>query len=267
LTRLHQLRDRVLDTAALVEGDVLLDVGCGDGLIGFGALDRVGERGRVVFSDISHDLIDQCRRTAEMLGVQQRCQFVVAAATALIDIPNAGVDVVTTPSVLIYVDDKAGALGEFFRILRPGGRVCLAEPINQFAFPEPPGVFLGYDVSPVPDAADRLQAFFDREERPKLSAMMDFNERDLLALVERIGFRQIHMDLSIDIQPLRPQPWDQFLKTSGNPLSPTMEEAMAAALSTDERARFIAHLKPLVESGAGTERRAFAFLRAGKPAA
>jgi ubiquinone/menaquinone biosynthesis C-methylase UbiE len=264
---LHQLRDRVLDTAALVGGDVPLDVGCGDGLIGFGAVDRVGERGRVIFSDISPHLIAECRKTAGTLAVRDRCDFVVAAATNLVGIQDGSVDVVTTRSVLIYVDDKAGALGEFFRVLRSGGRVCIAEPINQFTFPEPAGVFLGYDVSPVRDAADRLKAFFDREERPRLSAMMDFNERDLLALVERIGFRRIHLDLSIDLQPSRPQPWDQFLKTSGNPLSPTMEEAMAAALSTDARDRLTAHLRPLVESGAGTERRAFAFLRAEKPAA
>lgn len=261
------MRDRVLDLAAVARGDVLLDVGCGDGLIGFGAVDRVGDKGRVIFSDISEDLIAQCRRTADHLAVQNRCDFFHASATNLAGVPDRSVDVVTTRSVLIYVDDKAAALAEFFRVLRPGGRIGIAEPINQFSFPEPPDVFLGYDVASVRDAADRLQACFEREERATLSAMMDFDERDLLRLVERVGFRQIHMDLSIDIQPTRPQPWDQFLKTSGNPLSPTMQEAMSVALSSDERDRLTAHLRPLVESGAGIERRAFAFLRAEKPIA
>jgi arsenite methyltransferase len=60
-------RDRILDQAGLAAGDTLLDVGCGDGLIGFGALDRGA--GLVIFSDISQDLLDQCRRLAGELDV------------------------------------------------------------------------------------------------------------------------------------------------------------------------------------------------------
>jgi hypothetical protein len=41
---------------------------------------------------------------------------------------------------------------------------------------------------------------------------------------------------------------------------------MNASLTPAERVRFTAHLKPLVESGRGTERRAFAYLSAEKPA-
>jgi ubiquinone/menaquinone biosynthesis C-methylase UbiE len=48
---------------------VLLDVGTGDGLIAFGALDLVGEDGRVVFSDVSQDLLDHSRTLAEEAGV------------------------------------------------------------------------------------------------------------------------------------------------------------------------------------------------------
>jgi ubiquinone/menaquinone biosynthesis C-methylase UbiE len=267
LQRLHGVRDRVLDGAAIQPGDIIIDVGCGDGLIGFGALERTGEQGRVIFSDISSDLIARCRRTAENMRMIGNCQFIVRPATDLHGVADASVNVVTTRSVLIYVDDKAAAFAEFFRVLEPGGRTSIGEPINQFTFPEPPGVFLGYDLSRLRELAGKLQAFYDRDELPKLSAMMEFNERDLLGIAERAGFRTIHMDLRIDIRPTLPQPWDRFLQTSGNPLSPTIEEAMRAALSTGERERLTSHLKPLVESGAGTERRAFAFMTACKPAA
>ena len=73
---LAAFRDGVLDRADLAPGDVLLDVGCGTGLIGFGALERLGPDGRVIFSDISSDLLDECRRTA---GDDRRCSFVRAA--------------------------------------------------------------------------------------------------------------------------------------------------------------------------------------------
>jgi len=57
---LYPVRDRVLANANLSEGDTLLDVGCGDGLIGFGAL-RLHGNVRVIFSDVSDALLSLCR--------------------------------------------------------------------------------------------------------------------------------------------------------------------------------------------------------------
>ena len=143
LAKLAETRDRVLDRAELRAGETLLDVGCGEGLIGFGALARGS--GSVIFSDISTDLLDFCREAATDLGVLERCRFVEAAADDLAAIEEASVDVVTTRSVLIYVEDKAGAFAEFARVLRPAGRVSIAEPINRFGAEERRwSGFLGY---------------------------------------------------------------------------------------------------------------------------
>jgi len=131
MDKLVQVRDKVLDRAALKQGERLLDVGAGEGWIGFGAFGRGA--GEVVFSDISTDVLDACREAAEELGVADRCEYVDAAADDLSALEDASVDVVTTRSVLIYVAEKQQALREFFRVLRPGGRVSLFEPINRFA--------------------------------------------------------------------------------------------------------------------------------------
>src|SRR5687768_16468094 len=80
---LVSVRDRVLENAAIEEGDVVLDVGCGDGLIGFGALPRVGDTGRVIFSDISQDLLDQCARAIKDLGAEDRCSTIRTPAETL----------------------------------------------------------------------------------------------------------------------------------------------------------------------------------------
>jgi SAM-dependent methyltransferase len=246
----------------------------------------------VIFSDISSDLVERCRATAEnpnfpspsggaivvrVAGfpawagqgggsVLERCRFVVNSADDLHDIEDASVDVVTTRSVLIYVDRKDRAFAEVFRVLRPGGRISIGEPINRFSYPEPRGRFLGYDVMAIVDIADKLEAFFNREEQPKIRSMLDFDERDLLSIAERTGFGDIHLDLQADIKAPRPEDWSRFVQSAGNPLSPTLQEAMNASLTPGERDRFAAHLRPLVESGTGTERRAFAFLTAEKPA-
>ncbi len=47
LKELSVWRDRIFGHATIAEGETVLDVGCGDGLIAFGALDRVGEEGFV----------------------------------------------------------------------------------------------------------------------------------------------------------------------------------------------------------------------------
>ena len=110
---LYPVRDTVLDKAKLRPGDTVLDVGAGDGLIAFGALERLGPSGQVIFSDISQDLLDHCRAAAAEEGLLDRCRFVLASADSLTDMADASVDVVTTRSVLIYVKDKAAALREF----------------------------------------------------------------------------------------------------------------------------------------------------------
>src|ERR1700744_1521871 len=146
---LYPGRDEVPDRAPLEAGPTLLDVGPGDGLIAFGALERLGPSGRVIFSDISQDLLDHCRAAASAEGVLDRCRFVPAPADQLSAVADASVDAVTTRSVLIYVKDKAQAMREFFRVLRPGGRASLFEPINVLMAAADPDLFLGYDVTPV----------------------------------------------------------------------------------------------------------------------
>jgi len=63
LEKLGRVRDKILDRAGVAAGERLLDVGCGEGLIGFGALERGAAH--VVFSDISDDLLGFCREIAD----------------------------------------------------------------------------------------------------------------------------------------------------------------------------------------------------------
>jgi len=176
LETLGQKRGEVFDWAGLAEAETLLDVGCGEGLIGFGALERGAAR--VIFSDISEDLLAFCREAAETLGVSERCRFVRASADDLSPVESGLVDVVATRSVLIYVEDKEAAFGEFFRVLRPSGRISLFEPINSFGFPEPPTWFAGYDLSPLPEVAAKLHALYDAIQPRDSDPMLNFDERD-----------------------------------------------------------------------------------------
>jgi arsenite methyltransferase len=266
LTRyLYPVRDAVLDRARLRPDDTLLDVGAGDGLIAFGALERLGTSGRVIFSDISQDLLDHCRRAATAEGLADRCRFVLAAADCLDGVPDASADAVTTRSVLIYVKDKAAALREFHRVLRPGGRVSLSEPINVLMSPCDPGLFSGYDVGPVRDVAAKVEALYDSIQPPGVDPMLDFDDRDLVGHAVEAGFPAVDLELRVSVNAAKqPVPWERFLRMSGNPLMPPLAEVMGQVLNPQEFGEFSDHLRPLVEAGAGRERRAIAYLTAVK---
>jgi ubiquinone/menaquinone biosynthesis C-methylase UbiE len=260
---LHPIRDKVLDGAGAGPDARLLDAGCGDGLIAFGALER--GLAEVVFSDISQDLLDRCRELAGELGVLDRCRFVRAGVEDLGELAGGSVDAVTTRSVLIYVEDKARALREFERVLVPGGRISLFEPINRY-FVDADGRFPPtYDAGLVADLAERVTSLYQRVN-PLGGPMVGFDERDLLAIAEEAGFTRLHLRLELDVQPPRPRAWESFLRSSPNPLAPTLEEALRQTLTPSEIERYVQHFRPLVERGAGTSRRAAAYLSAVKPA-
>ena len=249
-------RDGVLARARIEPGDVVLDVGTGTGLIGFGALERVGDGGRVIFSDVSEALLDECRRQA---AGDARCSFVPASAEDLGEVPDASVDVVTTRSVLMYVADRERAFGELARVLRPGGRLSIFEPINSFAG-ERFG-FLGYDLTPVLPMVAKVLTAYEAED-----VITEFDERDLLRWAAGAGFTAIEMDYRAEMDvtaPPLPGDWTALRDTAPNPLAPTYREAMEATLTENEREHLESHIREAMESG--TPRRttmATAYLRA-----
>jgi SAM-dependent methyltransferase len=256
---LAAFRDGVLDRADLRPGDVLLDVGTGTGLIGLGALSRLGPLGRVIFSDVSADLLDVCRRAA---GDDDRCSFVRAAADDLAGIPDASVDVLTTRSVLIYVSRKDAAFAEFRRVLRPGGRLSLFEPINRFLVEHGSDMF-GVGDNPVADLLAKVRAEF-----PEEGPMIDFDERDLLRWAVDAGFEAVELDyraqLNVPAEPITD--WAALKNTAPNPLAPTYAEAIAAALTEPEQRQLAEYMDALVAAATPTRRTmATAYLRAELP--
>ncbi|MEP6758194.1 MAG: methyltransferase domain-containing protein [Actinomycetota bacterium] len=265
LEHLLPIRDRVLDHAKVAPGDTVLDVGAGDGLIAFAALDRVGADGHVVMSDVSFDLVAHARSVAEELGVHERMSFVEARAEDLTPVATQSVDVVTLRSVLIYVDDKASALRAFHRVLTPGGRVSIFEPINNY-FLESPDEFWGFDARPVRDLVMKVWEYEGWVESAYGDdPMMNFTEKDLLQDAEAAGFTESHVELLVDIQPgTWVVDWDRLLETSPNPNAHTAGEALRGALTAEELVRFEEHIRPLVDAGRGLLRSAFAYVWATK---
>jgi len=251
---LAPVRDKILDDADVGPTDTLLDVGCGDGLVGLGALDRGA---RVIFSDVSQPCLDDCRAIAG-----DAAEYRLAPAT---DLGEIDVDVVTTRSVLIYVDDKQRTFDEFFRVLRPGGRLSIFEPINRFGLEERRCTWGFVDVAGIEDSLAKL---WQAEEASGVNdAMVTFDERDLFAQAERAGFGDIKLTYVAELNrepPWHTRDWDAFVNSSPNPLLPTLAETMAENLTLEEIECVTAKLRPQVERGEGVRRIAHAYLLARK---
>jgi arsenite methyltransferase len=239
------IRERVLEGARIQPGNTVLDAGCGDGLIAFGALKLVGDDGAVIFDDISEELLDVCRQIADG---DPRCRFV------------------TLRSVAIYVPDKQRAFDEVFRVLKPGGRLSLFEPVNSFGYPEADDRFFGVRVpDELRDASERVKSVWRSIDLPEYRAMHDWVERDLVSWVERAGFSRIAYDVRYDVKPADVVAnYDVRIRQAGNPLIPTLDEALDQALSHEERQRFEAWLRPRAEAGDGVWRMAHGYLVATK---
>ena len=106
-------------------GQSVLDLGCGAGFDTVLAARRAGPAGRVIGVDMTPDMIARARHNADRLGLSH-VAFVLAEADRL-PIPDASVDLVISNGVFNLCLDKPGVLREVSRVLRPGGRLQMAD--------------------------------------------------------------------------------------------------------------------------------------------
>jgi arsenite methyltransferase len=270
---LKRYADRVLDAACLAPGMTLADIGTGEGLIAFNAIDRVGPLLNVILTDISAPMLDHVRALAAQRGVLGQCTLIECAADDLAGIPDASVDVVATRAVLAYVADKPKALREFFRVLKPGGRICLAEPIfydDAFAA----CTLKTLVESQAPGTADRFRPllhrwkaaqFPDTQEKLLANPITNYTERTLFEMASAAGFVPVHLELHMDLTPSDITSWRVFLASSPHPWAPTLDEILARQFNDAERVFFEQVMRPLVERGTATTISRTAYISATKP--
>jgi SAM-dependent methyltransferase len=121
--------------AGLAVGQTVLDLGSGAGIDAFVARRIVGEAGRVVGVDFTPEMVAKARANAERLGYTN-VTFVEGEIEAL-PLDDASVDVALSNCVLNLVPDKVQAFAEVFRVLRPGGHVCISDVVSHGVLPAP----------------------------------------------------------------------------------------------------------------------------------
>jgi demethylmenaquinone methyltransferase/2-methoxy-6-polyprenyl-1,4-benzoquinol methylase/phosphoethanolamine N-methyltransferase len=130
----QRLRKMTLDNALLKPGESLLDVGCGTGGVTIPAKQRIGYYGYVAGIDPSQEMIVAANRKADQAGLEIEFRLGVIESLPYRD---GTFDVVISSMMMHHLphDVQAAGFAEIYRVLKPGGRLLIADTRSPNGFP------------------------------------------------------------------------------------------------------------------------------------
>jgi SAM-dependent methyltransferase len=119
--------DRFRSRLGLRPSTHLLDVGCGSGGPALHVARRTGCR--VVGVELSEEAVAEATRLAHDAGLETRATFAHADASEPLPFEDSSFDALICIDAINHLPDRAGVLGDWARVLRPGGRLLFTDPV------------------------------------------------------------------------------------------------------------------------------------------
>jgi arsenite methyltransferase len=109
----------------LKQGEAVLDIGCGAGMDSLIAAQMVGSGGSVTGIDMTPQMVAKARASVAEMGMTN--VEVVEGSAEHLPFPDGSFDAVISNGVIDLIPDKDAVFSEIVRVLRPGGRIQLAD--------------------------------------------------------------------------------------------------------------------------------------------
>ena len=220
--------DRLVETGEIHEGDRVLDVACGTGIVARRAASRVGPNGSVVGVDINDGMLTVAAETTA--DTHPSIEWRQADAAEL-PFPDERFDVVYCQQSLQFFDDPSAAVDEMHRVLTSDGRVALS-------------VWRPLDYHP---AYEKLAEALERYIGDSAGAMMrspfpEWNRENLRTLLQDGGFDDV--SVTIDIGSVRYPSVTEFVRreAASSPLAEPI-----AAVDREMRDKLVQRLEDSVD--------------------